>query len=345
MAAKSVDIEAQVGKIIMDTYNGMFSPIYLLMGDEPYYPDKVCEQIISTALTDVERDFNQTIFYGLDTDAGTVASEARSYPMMAERRLVVLKEAQSMRSLEELALYCAEPLDSTVLVILMHGASVDKRKALYKNVVKNGIVLESPAVRDYEIERWINRYCHSLGVEISPEASVLLGESAGVSLSTIAAEIDKILKNLPEGTKTISIEDVEKNVGVSRSFSIFELTKELSYKNRSKALRIASYIGSAPKFAMPMAVSALFTHFYRILKYEALLMEDKNPSASRKAAVLSVNPYFYKEYEAAVANYPIARCMQIISILEEYDFKGKGGDVGEVTAGQLLVELVCKILN
>lgn len=345
MAAKSVDIEARVGKILMDASNGVFSPVYLLMGDEPYYPDKVCEHIIANALSDTERDFNQTIFYGLDTSAAAVASEARSYPMMAERRLVVLKEAQSMRSLEELAVYCSEPMDSTILVILMHGASADKRKALYKNAVRNGIVIESPALRDYEVERWISKYCKSSGIEIDPEASALLRESVGVSLSTIVAEIGKIMKNLPSGTNSISVSDVERNVGVSRQFSIFELTKELSYKNRAKALRIAAYIGASPKFAMPMAISALYSYFYKVMKYEALFMSNRNPSSEQIASVLQVNPYFYKDYDAGMRNYPVAKCMQIMSLLEEYDYKGKGGDVGEATGEQLLVELVSKILN
>lgn len=345
MAARTLDIEYQTGKIISDLSNGVFSPVYLLMGEEPYYPDKVCELIISKALRDEERDFNQTIFYGLDTDAGTVASEARAYPMMSERRLVVLKEAQSMRSLEELAVYCEEPMDSTVLVILMRGAGADKRKSLYKNALKNGVVLDSPAIRDYEIDRWINSHYKSRGLDISPDAAVLLGETIGVNLSRIVAETDKMLKNLPEGTKRIGVEDVEKNVGVSRQFSVFELTKELSYKNRAKALTVAAYIGASPKFAMPMAVSALYNHFYRIMKYQALLLQTPNPSSEQKARALSVNPYFYREYETAAANYTLSKCMSIMALLEEYDYKGKGGDAGSASPEHLLLELVSKILN
>lgn len=345
MANKGVDIQLQVSKIMMDIAVGQFSQIYLLMGEEPYYPDKVCNAIIEHALSDSERDFNQTIFYGLDTDADTVATEARSYPMMSERRLVVLKEAQSMKSLEKLSVYCSEPMESTVLVILMHGASLDKRKELYKSISKNGVVLDSPAVRDYEIENWINRYYKSIGLSISPDAAALLGESAGTDLSKIVAETDKMLKSLPVGTSEVSISDVEKNVGISRSFSIFELTKELSYRNNLKAMKIASGLASSPKFAMPMAISALYNHFYRILKYEALLLKNPRPSSEQKAGVLAVNPYFYKEYDAAIRNYPISKCMYIISVLEEYDYKGKGGDIGEATQGELLIELVSKILN
>ena len=141
--AKYTEIEGKCRKIVEDARNGVFAPVYLLMGGEPYYPDMVCDAIMKYALQDDERDFNQAVYYGLDTDADAVASEARSYPMMAERRLVVLKEAQSMKTLEGLGVYAAEPMDTTVLVILMHGASADKRKALYKNVSKKGIVLES----------------------------------------------------------------------------------------------------------------------------------------------------------------------------------------------------------
>ena len=345
MAKAAVDTGALARKLMEDARSGVFSPVYLLMGEEPYYPDRVCQAIMDNALTETERDFNQTVFYGLDTDAATVASEARSYPMMAERRLVVLKEAQSMRSLEDLAVYCEEPMDSTILVILMHGASADKRRALYKNVSKHGVVLESPLLRDYEIDRWITAYYQERGLTIAPEAAQLLGEYAGTDLGRIAVETDKLLKNLPEGTVAITAEQIEKNVGISRQYSVFELTRELSARNAPKALKIAAYIGAAPKFAMPMAVSALYTHFYRILKYEALLMQNPHPSQADKAAVLAVNPYFFREYDLAVTRYPLRKCMQVIALLEEYDYKGKGGDVGAVTPAELLIELVSKILN
>ncbi|MBR1871855.1 MAG: DNA polymerase III subunit delta [Bacteroidales bacterium] len=345
MAKQIVDAAAQARAVMEDIRRGVFSPVYLLMGDEPYYPDLVCQAIIDNALTEDERDFNQTVYYGLDTDAGTVASEARSYPMMAERRLVVLKEAQNMKSLEELSVYCEEPMDSTVLVILMHGASADKRKSLYKNVKKVGTVLESPAIRDYEIERWIVSYFRGRGLDIAPDAAALFGEYAGTDLGRIAVETDKLLKSLPEGTVSVSASDIEKNVGVSRQFSIFELTRELSSRNKAKALRIAANIGSAPKFAMPMAVSALYNHFYRILKYQALLMRNPRPSGEEKAAVLGVSPYFFKEYDMAVRQYPLRKCMWVMSLLEEYDYKGKGGDAGEAKPEELLLELVSKILN
>ena len=329
----------------MDVRNGTFAPVYLLMGTEPYYPDMVCDEIIKYALSDSERDFNQSIYYGLDTDAGSIASDARSYPMMAERRLVVLKEAQSMKTRENLGAYAAEPMESTVLVILMHGASADKRKALYKNVSKNGVVLESDSLRDYEMPQWITAFYKSKGLDIDPDAASLLAESAGTELDRIAVETEKLQKNLPEGTVRVTAADIEKNVGISRQFSIFELTKELSYMRRERALKIAAYIGSGPKFAMPMAVAPLFTHFYRILKYEAALMRNPGMQKMEKARLLGVNPYFLEEYDVAARNYPVRRCMKVIALLEEYDYKGKGGGSGEAGQEELLMELISKILN
>lgn len=345
MAVKFTELESQCRQIINDVKNGNFAPVYLLMGTEPYYPDLVCDEIMKYALADSERDFNQTVFYGLDTDAGTVASECRSYPMMAERRLVVVKEAQSMKTLEDLATYASDPMESTVLVILMHGASADKRRALYKNVQKKGVVLVSDALRDYEMPQWITSFYKSRGLDIEPAAAALLAEYAGTDMSRIMLETEKMQKNLPEGTVRVNAADIEKNVGISRQFSIFELTKALSYMKAEKALKIAAYIGNGPKFMLLLATAPLYTHFYRILKYEAALLKNPAMSKADRAKLLGVNPYFMEEYDVAARNYPIRRCMKVISLLEEYDFKGKGGGSGEASQGDLLMELVSKILN
>lgn len=345
MAKGFAEIDSLCRDIVRDAAKGIFKPVYLLMGDEPYYVDMVCDAILEHCLDESERDFNQTVCYGADVDADTVVTAARRYPMFADRQLVVVKEAQMMKSLEELALYCAKPLDSTVLVIAMHGARADKRKSLYKNASKAGIVVDSSQLRDYEMPRWISMYYQNRGMKISPDAAALLGEYAGTDLNKIAIETEKMLKNLPEGVSEVSVTDIEKNVGISRQYSIFELTKELSLKNSSKALKTAAYIGSAAKFAMPMAVSALYTHFYRILKYGALLMQNPRPGNDQKAKVLGVNPYFFSEYDTAVRNYPVKKCMAVIALLKEYDFKGKGGNAGEATPAELMVELTARILN
>ena len=345
MAKGFTEVDSLCREIVKDARNGIFKPVYLLMGDEPYYVDMVCDAILEHCLDESERDFNQTVCYGADVTADAVISAARRYPMFAERQLVVVKEAQMMKSLEELAIYCQKPLESTVLVIAMHGASADKRKSLYKTVSKMGVIVESPVLRDYEMARWISMFYQTKGLNIAPDAAALLGEHAGTDLNKIAIETEKMLKNLPEGTTQVTAVDIEKNVGISRQFSIFELTKELSMKNAEKALRIAAYLGSSAKFAMPAAVSALYTHFYRILKYGALLMRNPRPANDQKAKVLGVNPYFFAEYDTAVRNYPVKKCMAVIALLKEYDYQGKGGDVGEATPSELMVELTARILN
>ena len=345
MAKGFQDTDSLCRDIVKDARQGIFKPVYLLMGDEPYYVDMVCDAILEHCLDESERDFNQTVCYGADVTADAVITAARRYPMFAERQLVVVKEAQMMKSLEELAVYCQKPLESTVLVLAMHGASADKRKSLYKTVSKMGVVVESQALRDYEVPRWIPMFYQTKGLKIAPDAAALLAEYAGTDLNKIAIETEKMLKNLPEGTVEVSASDIEKNVGISRQFSVFEPTKELSFRNSAKALRIASYIGSSAKFAMPMAVSALYTHFYRILKYEALLMQNPRPGNDLKAKALGVNPYFFSEYDTAVRNYPLKKCMAVIALLKEYDYKGKGGDVGEATPAELMVEMTARILN
>ena len=345
MAKGFIEIDSLCRDIVKDAVQGVFKPVYLLMGDEPYYVDMVCDAIVEHCLDESEKDFNQTVCYGADVNADSVITAARRYPMFAERQLVVLKEAQMMKSLEELAIYCQNPLESTVLVIAMHGASADKRKSLYKTVSKMGVVVDSQSLKDYEMPRWISMFFEKKGLKIAPDAAALLAEHAGTDLNKIAIETEKMMKNLPEGTTSVNVSDIEKNVGISKQFSIFEVTKELSMKNAPKALRIASYIGASARFAMPMAVSALYTHFNRILKYGALLMNNPRPANDQKAKILGVAPYFFSEYDAAVRNYPVKRCMAVIALLKEYDYKGKGGDVGEATPAELMVELTAKILN
>lgn len=345
MAKAGTDVAAQCRQIVEDAGNGIFKPVYLLMGDEPYYPDLACKAIMENCLDEASRDFNETVCYGPEVTVDQVVTAARRFPMMAERQLVVVKEAQGMKGVEGLSVYTSDPLDSTVLVLLFHRAKVDKRLSLYKSVQKTGIVLDSPAIRDYEIGNWIISYYRSKGLRIEPQAAALLGEDAGTDLSVIAAETEKLLKNLPEGAVQVTVQDIEKNVGISREFSIFELTRELSLKNAPKALKIASHLGSGAKFAMPPAVSALYTHFYRILRYASFLSTNPRAGRDEAASVLGVSPYFVREYDTAVRNYPLKSTMAVISMLCDYDYMGKGGDGGAASPGELLVELTAKILN
>lgn len=347
MAKVKENIHALSQQLINDARKGNFKPVYLLMGEEPYYPDLVCQAIIDNCIPEEDKDFNETICYGADVNADQVVAEARRYPMMSDRQLVVVKEMQMMSDYEKIAAYCDSPLDSTVLVLLMHKASTDKRKALYKSVQKIGTVLDSPALRDYEIAGWISNYYSSIGLEIDPQAAALLGEHTGTELSKIALETDKLRKNLPEHARRISIDDIEKNVGISRQFSVFELTKALSYRQADKALKIASGVASEAKFYMPMAISALYTHFARILKLGAARAD--NGGYSKEAtdrALAGVNPYFYREYEDAIRQYPPQKAMAVIALLSKYDSLSKGGEGTIISEPkELFIELIAKILN
>lgn len=347
MAKQAVNTSAQAARLTDEIRAGIFKPVYLLMGDEPYYPELLCQEIIDHCIVDDwAKDFNEAICYGADVKAETIITMAREFPMMTDRRLIVIKEAQLCKDLENVAVYLEDPLESTVLVILMHQASADRRRALYKNACKVGVVLDSPAVRDYELSPWIQDFYRSKGLSIDPQAAALLAESTGTNLTTIAVETDKLVKNLPEGTKSVTVSDIEKNVGISRQFSVFELTKELSFRNASRALKIAAHLGASARFAMPMAVSALYTHFSRILKYSALISSGKAVTPESKAAALpGVAPFFYREYDVAVRNYPLPSLMSIMSILCDYDYMGKGGDGSSVNDEELITELVLKILN
>lgn len=340
----SRDTASRAREIEQEIRSGRFRPIYLLMGEEPYYIDRISSLISATAVEESARDFNQIVLYGGDISASDIIEAASQYPMMSERLLVTVREAQAVRRLEDLVRYASSPMESTVLVLCHPGKSVDKRTAFYKAVLSSGAVLESVPPRDYELPAWIQSYYRDLGLGIGPEASALLAEYAGADLAKIALETDKIRKSLDGKRTDVTVADIEANVGITRQFSIFELTKALSYRKAAEAMRIAGYLSREPRFALPAAVSALFLHFFRILKYHSLKQKG-GVSASDVAKELGVNPYFLQEYDRAVAEYPLSVCMKVIALLKDYDFKGKGGECGEATQGELLMELVSKILS
>ena len=263
--------------------------------------------------------------------------------MMSDRQLVVLKEAQLMKDVDNLLAYCENPLESTVLVVAMHGGKLDKRGALYKCFAKQGKVVDSPQLRDYEVPGWISAYYRSRSLNISPDAAALLAEYAGTDLSKIADETDKLVKNLPAGSTGVSAADISRNVGISREFSIFELTKELNAHKATRALVIAERMSAAARFSMPAAMAMLFTNFQRILKYGVLLSRGPVSPEMKAKALQGVNPYFYREYEGAVRVYPPQKCRQVMSLLCEYDYYSKGGS--PVTQDELFPELISKILN
>lgn len=344
--AKSSNDSADVFRSLANSIRSRhFSPVYLLMGEEQFYIDRLYSMLMDTVLDETEKDFNLTVLYGSEASAADIVNAASRFPMMSEYQLVIVREAQQVRKLEDIAGYVSSPLPSTVLVLCYMGKSLDKRTSLYKEILKRGAVMESSHVRDYELPSWITSYFSSEGYQIQPEAAALLAESAGTDLNKISLEAGKIFKSMPEGVKEVTVKDVEDNVGITRQFSVFELTRSLSYKDPIKSFRIASYLGEDPKFSMPAAVNALFLHFFRVLKYHAMVKRNRSVSPAEVSKAIGVNPFFMKEYDAARKNYPETRCMSVISEIKEYDFRSKGGDAGEATQKELLLELVSKILS
>ena len=330
-------------QLIEDARKGIFKSVYLLMGEEPYYTDQVAQVLAETVVPEESRDFNQMICYGADVNADAVMTAARRYPMFAERQLVMVREAQVMKDYEQLAEYCANPLDSTVLVICLRGANADKRRALYKEVQRVGVVLESVPVPDWKVPQWITSYYASLGLKIEEEAGLLLAEFAGSDLTKIAVETHKMLRNLPDGTKAVSVADIEENIGLSRQMSAFELCNALSHRDASRAFKIVSAMSSLKSFSLPAVAAMAYVHFNRLLRYVFLMSSRPGASAAEKNAV-GVTPYLQKEYDTARRQWNTRQCMGAISLLKEFDYRGKGGDGGDVDGGQLYKELVAKLL-
>lgn len=339
------DAASTAAAMIEDARKGIFKSVYLLMGEEPYYIDKVADAILDCAIPEEARDFNQLVCYGADVTADDIITSARRYPMFAERQLVMVKEAQMMKDYEALSVYCEHPLESTILVICLRGAKADKRKALYKTVQKSGGLLESAPVPDYKMVSWINAYYRSLGLDIVPDAAALLAEFAGTDLGKIALETEKMLKNLPEGTARVTVENIEDNIGISRQMSMFELTKALSLRDAAASMRIADNVASVKNFSLVPVVSVLYAHFYKLLRNALISQSQPGLPSVQRAALLGVAPFFMKDYDAALSLWPVRSCMQVISLLKDYDYQAKGGDGGDIGQAELCREMVLKILT
>jgi len=327
-------------QLIADLQNKIYKPIYLLTGEESYYIDKVLDFIEENILDEAEKSFNMTVVYGKDTDSRTVDSAAKRFPMMSNYQLVIVKEAHEMKDIENLAFYAEKPLKSTILVIVYKYKALDKRKKLYKLIEKSGVIFESPKLYDNKIPAWITSYLAEKKLSIRPEASVMLSEFLGTDLGKIANELNKLAILLPEGT-TVTPDHVEKNIGISKDYNVFELQKALGMKDILKTNRIVNYFEHNNKDApMVVIVSSLFTYFSQLLKVHSL----KDGSQSAIASALGINPYFVKDYLTAKTNYPLVKVIYIISLLREFDLKSKGVN-STASEGQLLKELTFKILH
>jgi len=329
-------------QIIKDLENKNFKPIYFLHGEEPYYIDKITNYIVNNVLSESEKSFNQTIFYGRDTNVPTIINAAKRFPMMSSNQVVVVKEAQYLDKLEDLIYYVEKPLKSTLLVIAYKHKKVDKRRKLFNTLKKKDFTYESTKLYDNKIPGWITNYLKERNYDITPKASLLLTEYLGSDLSKITGELEKIFITLSPDIRKIDLETIEENIGISKDFNNFELTNALSVKDILKANRIVNYFAANPKNnPTTLTISSLQSFFSKILAYHSL----KNRSSALIASELKIHPFFVNEYKIASDKYGSQKIIEIISLLREYDLKTKGwGNVG-ISPGILLKELIFKILH
>lgn len=332
----------EVVKIVNDIKSGNIKPIYFLMGEEPYYIDKLSDFIEENVLAEDEKGFNQTVLYGRDVTIEDIIGTAKRYPMMAERQVVIVKEAQDLsKTIDKLESYAENPMPSTVLVICYKYKTLDKRKKVTKELTKSGIVYESKKLYENQVGEWIKRVLQGKNYGIEPKASAMLVEFLGTDLSKINNELEKLQIILPKGS-TITPKDIEENIGFSKDFNNFELINALGSKNQLKAYQIVNYFAENEK-ANPLVVTTgtVFGFFVKLLKYHGL--KDRNPK--NVAAVLAVNPYFLKDYDVAIKQYPMKKVSQIVGTLRDIDVKSKGVGANAMPTGDLLKEMLVKIFN
>ncbi|WP_298895179.1 DNA polymerase III subunit delta [uncultured Psychroserpens sp.] len=331
-----------VKQIVADIKKGNIKPIYFLMGEEPYYIDAISEYIENNILAEEEKGFNQMVLYGRDVSVDDIIGNAKRYPMMAERQVVIVKEAQDLsRTIEKLSNYAENPQPTTVLVINYKYKKIDKRKALYKTIKKSGVVFESKKLYENQVSDWIRRVLSGQKYTISPKASQMLVEFLGTDLSKINNELEKLKIVLPEGTQ-ISPEHIEENIGISKDYNNFELRKAIGERDTVKAFKIINYFADNPKDnPMVVTVSLLFNFFSQLLHFHGL--HDKNPR--NVASALKINPYFVNEYVSAARHFPMRKVSRVVATLREFDVRGKGVNSNAVPQGDLLKELLVRIFS
>jgi DNA polymerase III subunit delta len=328
--------------VVEELKSKVFRPVYLFMGEETYFIDQLSDYLQNNILDEAERSFNQIVFYGKDADVLNIINSARRYPMMAAHNVVIIKEAQTLKGIDQLSHYTEKPMPSTILIIAYKYKSLDKRTQLYKSIAKNGLVFESGKIYDDQVPAWIDKYLKSKGYSIEPNASMLLLEFLGNDLSKIAMELDKLLITIPAGTKNITPQSIETNIGISKEYNNFELQKALIQRNPEKAFRIAFYFGDNQKSSpFVLTIATLFFFFTKLIAFHAVKDSDRNT----QTAALKINPYFLNDYVQGYKVYPLQKSLRVISILREYDLKSKGINNTSNSAGDLLKEMIFRILH
>lgn len=331
-----------VTQIVSDIKRGDIKPIYFLMGEEPYYIDKISEFIENSILTEEEKGFNQMVLYGRDISVEEIISNAKRYPMMAEKQVIIVKEAQELvRTIENLVPYVENPQPTTVLVVCYKYKTLDKRKKLAKLVAKAGELFESKKLYENQVTDWIRRFLAGKKYEIEPKAAQMLVEYLGNDLSKVSNELDKLMIVLPENSK-ITPKIIEENIGISKDFNNFELRKMVGEKNILKANQIINYFAQNQKsHPLIMTISLLNSFFTQLLQYHGL--KDKTRASVTRA--LKVNPYFVDDYLTAGKNYPMRKVSQVISLMRDADLKSKGVGASNLSQGDILKELLFKIMH
>ncbi|MDP2088117.1 MAG: DNA polymerase III subunit delta [Flavobacteriaceae bacterium] len=333
---------ADFSQIITEIKNNQVKPIYFLMGDEPFFIDQLSNYIEENLLSEEDKGFNQMVLYGRDVTIDEIISNAKRYPMMAERQVVIVKEAQELsRTIDKLEYYAANPTPTTVLVFCYKYKTIDKRKALAKNIIKNGELFVSEKLYENKVADWIRRELSNKKYHIDPKASNMLVEFLGTDLGKINNELNKLMIILPVGS-TITPEIIEKNIGISKDYNNFELKKAIGERNVYKANQIIIHFAHNTKSnPLNMTIGVLNGFFTQMLLYHGL--SDKNSQVVAK--VLKINPYFVPEYQTAARNYPMKKVSECIALLREADLKSKGVGANSLAEGDVLKELVYKMLH
>ncbi len=349
----------EFNQILLDLKRRIFKPVYFLSGEEPYYIDKISDYIETNVLEDADKEFNQSVVYGKEIDLGGILGLAKQFPMMGEYQVVIVKEAQNLKelnksagadddeapakstantSVQQFLNYLLHPQPTTILVFCYKYKTIDKRSAIAKSLQKNAVYFETPKIYDNQLSEWITTYVKELNYTISPKASFLLAEFLGMDLSKITNEINKLIINVKPGGE-ITSELIQNNIGISKEYNVFELQDALAKKDILRANRIVNYLGSNEPSVLTL--SSLYGYFSKILKYHFLA--DKSKFAA--ATALGVNPFFVEGYARAAASYDTHKLKNIFSYLKECDLKTKGVGNPSIENGELLKELVFKILH
>ena len=335
---------ATFDSIMHDLKQRNYLPIYYLMGEESFYIDKISDYIAENVLTPEERDFNMTVMYGADVTGKDVVEVARRYPMMSEHQVVIVKEAQKLKGLEPLEKYVEKPLASTILGFCHKYCVADRRKKVYSEMAKVGVVFESKKLRDRDLIPFIGKYLQARGASIDPKSEQIIADSIGPDLNRLTSELDKVLIALPADDKRVTPEVVERQIGVSKDFNTFELRDAIVNRNVYKANQIANYFDINPKAGSFYQILSLLFNYFQNLMIAFYCPQRASQEAVAKWLDLK-SPWAAKDYMTGMRNYSGMKVMQIISKIREIDAKSKGIDNPNTPSGELMKELIFFIFH